>query len=141
MAEAKSTAAFNYQAFLIVSVLALFSLLATNPALAAQGDWVNKQYKIKGSWEIEQSNGKTLIRFTKNFSTKGGPDLKVFLSRDNISALNGRIAINNAVLISPLKSNRGSQTYTLPANINLEDFKSLIIHCEKYSVLWGGSNI
>jgi len=29
----------------------------------------------------------------------------------------------------------------LPADIDINDYESLLIHCEAYSVFWGGANI
>ncbi len=140
--QAKSM--LNLQAILMFSFLALFSLAATNVAYSMtgnQGGWVSKQKNISGGWKIDNVNGKTRITFTDSFKTNRGPDLKIFLSQNDISALNGNNAINNAVLVSALKSSSGGQVYELPSNINIDNYRSLIIHCESFSVLWGGANI
>jgi len=31
--------------------------------------------------------------------------------------------------------------YIIPKDVNLSDFKSVVIHCEAFSVLWGGFDI
>jgi len=33
------------------------------------------------------------------------------------------------------------QEYEIPAGIDIADFASLLVHCEAYSVLWGGAAI
>ena len=121
-----------------------FFMLTTVPTVEAgvvdSGAWTKKQYKIKGDWELDVSGDQTIIRFHNNFKTKKGPDLKVFLSKKSIKDVTGRNATQDAVLVAVLKSNKGAQEYVLPANIDINDYDSLLIHCEAFSVLWGGAN-
>jgi len=121
-----------------------FFMLATVPSVEADvvdsGAWTKKQYKIKGDWELDVSGEQTIIRFNNKFKTKNGPDLKVFLSKKEVKDVTGRNATEDAVMVAVLKSNKGAQEYVLPANIDINDYESLLIHCEAYSVLWGGAN-
>lgn len=129
--------------FLLLYVASIFIVInsASVSADDQSGDWVNKQYSVDGGWTVSTSGDKTLISFNKAFKTKRGPDLKVFLSKQSIGDVTGKTATNDSVLIAVLKSNKGAQTYELPAGINLDDYQSLLIHCEQYSVLWGGAAI
>ncbi len=141
MSTTTSAKTFNSIAML---ALLLATFLVTGNSFANsvnQGSWVNKQKTIQGNWEVKQENGNTIVSFKNNFKTRGGPDLKVFLSKNDISNANGRNATNGSVLLSPLKSTNGSQEYVIPSNINVNDFASVLIHCEQFSVLWGGFNI
>lgn len=114
--------------------------VASAPAHAAQ-KFKKKKYKIQGDWRIVQEGGQTLIRFSEDFKTKNGPDLKVFLSPQALSDVTGKTALNGAVKLGKLTSNSGSQDYVLPAGISLSDFSSVLIHCEAFSVLWGGGEL
>ncbi len=130
-------------AFMIL-LLVFFSAIAWNQAYAMtvnEGTWVNKQYKIKGAWEIESRQGQTVIKFKDGFKTKGGPDLKIFLSKQDISDVTGKNATTNGIFISKLKNKKGDQEYVLPADIDINEYTSVLIHCEAFSVLWGGANI
>ena len=127
------------QKMLALLVLGLF-LLASNQSHAG-GTWTKKSVAIDGGWSIVEKNGSQVLMLDENFSTNSGPDLKIFLSRQSISSLTGKNAINDAILVSPLQSNRGAQEYVLPANIDLSQFQSVIIHCESFSKLWGGSSL
>ncbi len=120
-------------------VLALLSL-TSNPSYA-NGSWTKKSFAINGSWSIVDKNGTQVLTLDQNFKTKSAPDLKIFLSRQALSDLNGGNATSQSVLISPLKSNKGAQEYAIPANIDISQFQTLIIHCEAYSKLWGGSSL
>lgn len=105
------------------------------------GTWVKKSKRIKGGWSIEQRGDQHVISFNNKFKTKNGPDLKVFLSPKTIDSVTGKNATEGAVLVAVLQNNKGSQEYVLPANIDISSFNSLLIHCEEYSILWGGTNI
>lgn len=52
---------------------------------ATSGDFVQKSKTIKGSWQVLEVNGQTVIRFDDNFKAKKGSDLKVFLSPQALS--------------------------------------------------------
>ena len=144
MSQIKSRSINLTAGLMMLLSLGSFTLLSMNSAHAMsqnEGGWVNKQYNIKGGWEILEKNGKSIIKFTDNFQTKGGPDLKIFLSKRDITSATGKNATSNSILLSALKSNSGAQEYVVPSNIDLNDYQSVLIHCESFSVLWGGANI
>ena len=43
------------------------------------------------------------------------------------------------VLIARLDSPRGGQRYPIPDGVDLDKLSTLLLHCEKYSKLWGGA--
>ena len=122
-------------------VLGFLSIGTASAEGAKEGTWVDKQYSIKGGWSIEKKGDEHVIKFSEDFLTKSGPDLKVFLSPQTIEEVTGRTATTDSVLISVLQQVSGTQEYVIPASIDVSQFKSLLIHCEAYSVLWGGSNL
>ncbi len=103
--------------------------------------FVKKRYTIQGSAKVEQIDGETRLVFSENFKTKNGPDLKVYLSKVPLSSLSAQDVDQSAVRISVLKSNKGSQSYIIPADINLSEYQSVVIQCEAYTVLWGGFDL
>ena len=107
----------------------------------AEASFIKKRYNIKGTWKIIQQNGQNVIQFNDDFKTKGGPDLKVFLSSSSISNLDGSSVENTSLKLGILKSKKGAQSYIIPQDVNLSDYKSVVIHCEAFSVLWGGFDI
>jgi len=104
-------------------------------------NFVKKRYSIKGSWSVDKNGDQTVISFSDDFKTKGGPDLKVYLSSHSIEELESGAVETSSKKISVLKSNRGAQSYIIPEDINLSEYKSVVIHCEAFSVLWGGFDI
>lgn len=108
---------------------------------AQNGGFVKSSFKIKGGWTISKENGQTVLRLSEDFKTKNGPDLKIFLSPSKVANVTGATATNQAVKLSVLKSNKGAQDYIIPADIDLSQFGSILIHCEAYSKLWGGADL
>ncbi|MEL6824948.1 MAG: DM13 domain-containing protein [Pseudomonadota bacterium] len=124
---------------------AAFAETATaSVAVAAElpsGTFVKKKKKLKGAWEVVQRGDKTFIVFGEDFRAANGPDLKIFLSPQTVADVTGKTAVNGAINIGELKTTKGTQEYEVPAGVNLDDFNSVLVHCEAYSVLWGGGDL
>jgi len=127
--------------YLIAAITLIALSFATGSAFAASGTWSKKSFNINGGWSITERNGAQVLQLDSGFRTKSAPDLKLFLSTRSLTELNGRNATSGAILISPLQSNSGAQEYVIPAGVDLSQFQTLIIHCEAYSKLWGGSHL
>ena len=100
-----------------------------------------KKYRIKGTWSLTERDGKHFITFSDDFKTKNGPDLKIFLSPKSADDVTGKNAIDDSVNIGVLKSNKGTQEYEIPAEVDLSQFSTVLVHCEAYSILWGGGSL
>jgi len=94
-------------------------------------DFTKKRYSISA----------TRIKFDDDFKTRGGPDLKVYLSTKTLNELDGETVDTHSMKIGVLKSKKGEQSYILPEGVSLSDYKSVIIHCEAFEVLWGGFDL
>ncbi|MEM9552745.1 MAG: DM13 domain-containing protein [Acidobacteriota bacterium] len=127
---------------LFLASVFLASVFLARPAQAQEvqrGSWTAKGFDIDGSWSIVNEGSQAVLVLDEGFSTKSAPDLKIFLSPKPLAQLENRNATDGAVLVARLKSNRGAQRYPLPGDF--ASYVSLIIHCEKYSKLWGGADL
>ncbi len=135
----------NAKRFLLGGLLGLLLLAASFPSAAAEtlasGAWTNKGYDIDGQWKIVARDGGRYIVFDDDFKTRSGPDLKVFLSSRPLASITGGTVVPSSVEIGPLKSHRGAQEYEIPARVDLDAYRSLVIHCKAYTHLWGGGEI
>lgn len=126
-----------------LAAVALIASTTLSPLQVAAADdgaraFVDKRYELSGDWQVIEQDGRTLIRFGESFRTQGGPDLKVFLSPLTIDEASGDNATEGALLLGALSDTAGTQDYALPEGTTLDDFQSVLVHCEAYSVLWGG---
>ena len=126
----------------IILLITVFVATLLAPIASAQsGTWTKKSYSISGKWEIVKEGKQYKLKLESGFKTRSAPDLKLFLSKKPLASLNNRNATQGAVLIAKLKSPKGSQEYVLPAGVDPSQYKTLILHCQKFSKLWGGATL
>jgi len=122
----------------MIFVLTL-ALIFTTSSFAQKGNtWVKKNYTVSGNWSVETEGSKTYLVLHSNFKTSKGPDLKLFLTKKSVSSIGKSETIEkHGLLLGELKSFKGEQRYLIPNNISISEFKSLVVHCEKYTKVWG----
>ena len=122
----------------ILPALMAFAFAGNASALTGKGKFDKKTHKVKGTWFLLDVEGKQVISFSKSFNTKEGPALEILLSKKSIDNLDNSPTFTDAIAFAKLKNASGEQHYVLPAEINIEDYKSLVIHCGKNNLIWGG---
>ena len=101
--------------------------------IGRQGSFVSADsfHQVKGSAKIINIDGKNYLSL-ENFESTNGPDLKVYLSED--------LNADSYVSLGELKGNIGDQNYEL-GDIDLERYDNVLIWCERFSVLFGNSEL
>ena len=79
---------------------------------------------------IETSPGQYVLRF-EDFSVRNGPGLYVYLSPD------ADRYTGNSRQLGKLKATDGSFNYEIPAGTDISQFKSVVIWCKPFGVLFG----
>ena len=59
----------------------------------------------------------------------------------SVAELSNKNALGAALFLGALSSNHGAQEFKIPAGTNLDGYVSILIHCEKYSKLWGAAKL
>ncbi len=126
----------NTQIFILSISIFFMSFNASGDEASA---WVKKSQSIKGEWLIESRDGYDYLVFSDDFNTRKGPDLKLMLSTLSTTDVNGDNADEGSIIIAPLESHEGGQEYKLPEGY--AEYSTLLIHCEKFSKLWGASDL
>lgn len=111
--------------FLVSSSVVAFSLLAPAVAFAA-----GRKGKFKGDNNHVVTGGVTVkdgkIILANDFVFDGAPDPRIGLGKRGKYSKNTDFAV--------LKKDTGSQTYKVPASINVDDYDTVIVWCRKFSV-------
>ena len=123
---------------LVASALAL-GAQSEGQTLLGEGTWTAGNYEIAGGWRLVEEEGERILIFDEDFRTRRAPDLKIFLSPLALDEIDDHNATEGSFLVARLARPRGPQRYPLPDEIVLDDFASLIIHCERFSKYWGGT--
>lgn len=118
------------------------SPLGAGEVVAVGEPWKKKTYGVRGSYEIVRVDGALELRMHEDFRTSKGPDLKLALSVHGAEEVANRTAFDGSELrIGLLESVKGAQDYRIDGDADLSAYKSVIIHCEEYTKLWGASAI
>lgn len=122
------------------NVRAIASNVYSNPAIievsgsSRTGTFVKnpgQSHNVSGTVSLtERPGGGLQLDFESNFSSSGGPDVRVYLS--NISGVN-----SSSFNVGSLKSTSGAQSYNIPPTINLNDYNWVVIHCVPFNVTFG----
>lgn len=82
---------------------------------------------------VERPEGLLLV--LPELDAENGPDLQLYLSPESGGSVDG------GVYLEPLKGNQGTQTYELPAGIDLATLSNVVIWCERFSVPFGTASL
>lgn len=104
------------------------------PEVLAQGQFYNVVHNGAGQATVLRlADGARVLRF-EDFSVLNGPELHVYLVPIDPVPYSGGVEIAGAVDLGLLKGNAGSQNYDLPAELDLSQFKSVVIWCQPFRV-------
>jgi len=112
---------------------------ALEPQPLFTGHLEGKAHPTRGRATIYKSpDGKLYLRLT-GFMTSNGPDVHVVLARSDDKGLEQQIVKGglNDVELGPLKGNQGDQNYDLPASADLNEYRAVVVYCERFHAVFG----
>jgi hypothetical protein len=103
-------------------------------SMLIQGSFYNVAHAGSGQAGLYQlADGSRILRL-ENFQVENGPDLYVYLvPLDSVPNTIGS-EIAGSVSLGKLKGNVGDQNYDIPADLDLSQFKSVVIWCQAFAV-------
>jgi len=129
--------------FITTLAVIFVGVLSINAQTLYSGEWKSDSYftTFEGTWKIVKEDAKTYVVMGDDFEAKKAPDLKIFLSTNDLDDIDGDNANSKSksVLVAKLTSYKGKAKYLVPSNIKISDYKTILVHCEKYSKFWGGA--
>ncbi|NJR73373.1 MAG: DM13 domain-containing protein [Scytonema sp. CRU_2_7] len=111
------------------------------------GTFVSGEHTTQGTVSITTKNGKSFLELEKSFKTSNsGPDLVVILHRsDNVIGSTKPpsypLKKGDYIILGRLQKFSGAQTYAIPNNINLAEYKSAVIWCRKFNATFGAAKL
>lgn len=116
------------------------AMAATEPVALAAGSLVPGSTpgdRASGSATIYRLTDASHVLRLEEFATTNGPDLFVVLSRNANPDADGIGDKGSYVQLDALKGNKGSQNYTLPADVDPSGYKSVVIWCRTFNIVFG----
>ena len=112
-------------------------------AVLAQGTFgdVDAIHKGDGTATVYRGvDGRRTLRLT-DFRVTNGPALEVWLVASKDVTSSGDVTGAKTVSLGRLKGNVGDQNYTLPPDLDLDEFQTVVIWCEQFSVLFSPARL
>ena len=108
----------------------LMEMAPENATLKYSGNFIQGPYgnNVNGKAEIYEKNGIFTLVFNDSFTINNGPDLYVYVSKEQQPT--------QFISLGRLKSVNGGQTYTFTSAINFDDYKYAVVHCQHYNHLF-----
>ena len=98
-------------------------------------------HRGKGTATVfESASGAKVLRFT-GFEATNGPDLEVWLVKAGGIAASADVKNSAWLSLGPLKGNIGDQNYIIPADVNVADYKSVVVWCKQFGVLFSPADL
>ncbi|HEX6889189.1 MAG TPA: DM13 domain-containing protein [Chryseolinea sp.] len=105
-----------------------FDPMEMGATLVRKGTLMGVGHTVTGEVKVYNSGGQLVVVFDP-FSSQNGPDLRVYLSKDE----NATEYLN----LGALKSTTGKQTYDVNGMPNLDQYRFAMVWCQEFSVLFG----
>lgn len=112
------------------------------PEVLLTGALITHEHETTGKVAVlALPDGSRILRI-ENLDTSDGPDLKVWLT--DAKVLPGRAGWHvfddgRYRNLGNLKGNRGNQNYAIPQDVDLENFRSVSIWCDRFNVSFGAA--
>ncbi|MBC8078156.1 MAG: DM13 domain-containing protein [Chloroflexales bacterium] len=111
----------------------------TGPLALSAGTFISGSFPgdtASGRATIYRIDGGQQLLRLEDFATTNGPDLFVVLSGSANPDADG-VKAGAFLQLAALKGNQGNQNYELPADIDLSQYKSVVVWCRAFNIVFG----
>ncbi len=109
-----------------------------SPVRVKGGEFRDGDRLHKGSGQAliyDLADSSKVLRF-EDFNVTNGPDLRVILTTVANPDSSGDVQAPGYIELDKLKGNAGNQNYPIPAGADVEAFKSVVIYCKPFRVIF-----
>ena len=112
----------------------------SGPVDLLRGRFVTHEHGTSGRVRVvSQPDGSRLLAI-EDLDTSDGPDLHVWLTDAEVSEDGWRVFDDGRYVdLGELRGNKGNLVYELPRHVDLADYQSVSIWCERFSVSFGAA--
>ncbi|CAM5465315.1 hypothetical protein GCM10010261_58200 [Streptomyces pilosus] len=114
------------------------------PTTLASGEFISHEHATSGTVRfVRLADGSHVVRL-EGLDTSNGPDLHVWLTDAPVKeGRAGWHVFDDGAYVSlgKLKGNKGSQNYTVPADVDPSRFSSVSIWCDRFDVSFGAAEL
>lgn len=109
----------------------------------AQGQFGDRSHPGEGTAVVlNDGSEQRFLRFEDDFATDNGPDLFVYLTTADADAPSGDFGVDGEfVNLGRLSGNVGSQNYEIPIGLDLGEFDTVVVWCQRFSVAFTSADL
>jgi hypothetical protein len=107
-----------------------------------EGSFVDRSHPGSGLAKVlNDGTEQRFLRF-EDFETDNGPDLFVYLTRADAAADAGAFGVDgDFVNLGRLTGNIGEQNYEIPIDVDLSEFDTVVVWCDRFSVAFTAADL
>lgn len=116
---------------------------APEPLALLTGNWIeiDPVHRAQGSATVWLAGEERVLRF-EDFRVTNGPQLHVLLTKNVPTSIFAGVGESgDYVDLGPLKGNVGNQNYDIPAEVDLTEYKSAVIYCVPFHVVFSSAEL
>ncbi|MFF3018964.1 DM13 domain-containing protein [Streptomyces sp. NPDC057939] len=117
---------------------------APAPRTVARGNLISHEHTTTGTAQlIRLADGSHTLRL-EDLDTSNGPDLRVWLTDAPVKEGTAGWRVfddGKHVSLGKLKGNKGDQNYEVPTDLNLSEYSSVTIWCDRFDVSFGAAEL
>jgi hypothetical protein len=112
----------------------------SSPEVLATGSFVTVAHEGTADVKIIYlgDDSGSIVRL-EDLDLLNGPDLRVLLSKSSDIEKSGHLG--DYVDLGKLKGNKGNQSYTVPADIDVSEYNSVVIYSASFKVVFNSANL
>ena len=110
----------------------------TEVVATAQFSGADAAHRGSGTAELIDTGADVIVRFS-DFEVTNGPDLYVWLVRDAGISESSDVKDSEWLDLGLLKGNIGDQNYSLPAGTDPSMYKTVVVWCKRFGVLFASA--
>ena len=110
------------------------------PVEVAKGSFISRDHGTSGAVRILDLGGGRRILRLEGLKTDNGPDVYVYLTPN--PAKGEEQAFDDGHLsLGRIKGNLGDQNYDIPAGVELDTYKAVVIWCDRFNSAFGAADL
>jgi len=103
------------------------------------GGAIDAVHRVDGTASVYRLGDGSRVLRLESFRSTNGPNLYVYLSGAASPRSSAELSAAGEFEVGRLKGNIGNQNYPLPAGLDLAKFKSVVIYCRQFHVVFGSA--
>ena len=118
--------------------------LPVGPTVLAQGSFISHEHPTTGTVKLLRLTDGSMVVRLEDLSTSEGPKLQVVLSDAPVIPGSAGYHVfddGRYVDLGPLKGNKGSANYPVPAGTDIQGLSSVSIWCDRFDVSFGAASL